>query len=216
MTDELDTSEYIQDVDYGDMEILNISGAHNAVYLIPAEMNDTIPQVIVWGCIGSGQPEPAFNNRWFYVCSVPHTAVPSEVEKVLRHHEDILLELSGCYEGTIWDGYNHRGSWDIANLEPYLAEIQELMNEVPAYWEASDFFRPVSISDIVYNDLSLSEIISREVSLGAQAAMYLEADDVKDWLIATAEKWLADNSDQEDLDEDDELLYDRLTALLED
>ena len=44
----------------------------------------------------------------------------------------------------------------------------------------------------------------------------LESDDVRDWIISSAVDWLNKNSDLEDLDEDNELLHDRLTTLLSD
>ena len=217
MTDDLDVSEYIQDVEYGDMEPMNISGSNNTVYLIPALTNETSPQVFVWSCIGSAQPEPAFNNRWYGVCSVPRTAVPSEVEKVLRSHEELLIEINSFYDGSEWDGHNHRGSWaDPDNLDKLTAVIQEAMDEVSTYCEASNYFQSSTLSSVIFDDLPLSEVVEREVNLGTSYGMHLESDDVRDWIISSAVDWLNKNSDLEDLDEDNELLHDRLTTLLSD
>lgn len=215
MTDDLDVSEYIQDVEYGDMEPMNISGSNNTVYLIPALTKETSPQVFVWSCIGSAQPEPAFNNRWYGVCSVPRTAVPSEVEKVLRSHEELLIEINSFYDGSEWDGHNHRGSWaDHANLDKLTAVIQEAMDEVATYWSASDYFQPVNVEGIVYDDEPLSAIVAREVSLGAGSEMYLESEDVEEWITSSARKWLDKHPDSEDLSEKEIIVHKRLTKLL--
>lgn len=216
MEQSLNTSEYIQDIEYGNMEPTTSSGASNVVYLIPAEDNNSIPKVFVWGCIGSGQPEPAYNNRWYQVCHVPNTAVPSEVEKVLRNHEELLIEISSFYEGHSWDGHNQKGSWgkEPEPLEYLSFIIAEAMELIPTYWEASNFFQNINTAGIVYDASTLSAIVAREVESGTKSGIHLDSDDVRDFIISSSVDWLNKNSDLEELDEKEVLLYNRLTDLL--
>lgn len=205
---------------YGDCSLVTASGANNSVYLIPAEEADHgVPQVFVWGNVGSGVPERAWHHRWLCVCGVSATAVEASVQDVLRAHEDELLALATEYQGAEWNGSNHVGSWGgedrCATIDRLCAKISEAMHEAQTYWEASDWYAPVSIGDVVCSDLSLDDLVEHEVANAAHDAA-LDSDDVRKWIVGAAQKWLEQHEDSEDSDDDsDAKLRARLRCLLD-
>lgn len=201
---------------YGDMSLTTASGARNRVYVIPAEENGGTPEVFVWGCIGSGEPERAYHDRWFCVGHVESSAVPESIERVLRDHEDELLAIAARYQGATWNGSNHVGKWEDPGLDD--AEVMALssaLNEgVTTYWKASDWFAPVTLHEIVRSDgLTLDQIVAAEVDQADPDAT-LDPGDVRDWLEGSAKKWLERHADADDDDADDAKLRARLVAML--
>ena len=202
---------------YGNMDLVQTSGANNSVYLIPAD--GPASEVFVWGTVGAGCPEPAWHHRWLCVCRVSATAVPDEVEAVLRAHEAELVELAGFYRGAKWNGNNHVGSWggeaDRDRMDRLCEKIGEAVGSARTYWEASDWFAPVTLYDVVTSDLELGELVANEVA-NANADAALDADDVRKWLLGAAAKWLEKHDDDADDDERDAKLRERLQNLLQD
>lgn len=201
---------------YGDCSLVTASGANNSVYLIPAEEADGVPQVFVWGNVGSGVPERSWHHRWMYVCGVSATAVEASVQDVLRAHEDELLALASEYQGAEWNGSNRVGSWGgedrRATIDRLRAKISEAMSGVQTYWEASDWYGSVSIGDVVCSDLSLDDLVEHEVANAASDAT-LDSDDVRKWIVGAAEEWLKQHEDSED--DSDAKLRARLRCLLD-
>lgn len=205
-------------IHYGNLASENVSGAYNTVYLIPVqESKKGVPEVFVYGSVGNGCPEPAWNHRWLNVSKVPNQATSESVEKILRDHETELLAIAECYRGAQWDGSNHVGNWgneDDDTRITYLCDtIFDAMSKALTYWDAREWFAPVSIGDIVYDDSSLDDTVSREVSLAVENEVaVLEPGDVRDWIVQSAIEWVDRNDDCED--EKDALLRSRLVAII--
>jgi len=54
-----------------------------------------------------------------------------------------LLTLLEGYEGTEWDGQNHKGIWSAESQELLESVEQQLSNSVTYYWDAGEWFEPV-------------------------------------------------------------------------
>lgn len=184
----------------GDCSVVSISGAQNCVVGIPAaETDDGIPHVFVWGSVGAGCPERLYHSRWLDLGSVPATAVPDEIEHVLARHQDAIVERLAAYQGTKWTGSNHVGVWS-PDHDPY-AEPDELARDlqgVATYWDASDWYAPVTIAQVATCD-SLEEQIDHETTEAVLNDGHLDWDDVERWLLDAARHWL----DTHELDDDE-------------
>jgi len=190
----------------GDCSTLDVSGAHNVVYAIPAEEHDDgIPHVFVWGNVGSGMPMLAYHDRWLYVGHVLQKAVPEEVERVLREHEDEILKALEAYRGSEWDGRNIVGKWQHAldawgDAEVELHSVREALSEVATFWDASDWFTAVSFEDYVSGD-DLDATVDFELTDALREGAHLEAGNVRDYLVWAAQQYVDKHEDDEEVSE---------------
>jgi hypothetical protein len=196
---------------YGDMSLVTCSGANNYVYLIPAEeLQDGMPHVFVWGNVGAGTPERAWHNRWFCLGSVNASAVPDSIEAVLRAHESEILEIAESYQGAEWGGNNHVGKWGCDDAE--YSGVRAALKTVDTYCDASDWFSPVTLHEIVTDDSGIDAIVDREVDTAD--GTHLDSDDVRDWITSAASGWLDKHDDPSDDDDRDARLRARLIVIL--
>jgi len=187
----------------GDCDPADVSGANNVVYGIPAsERDDGVPHVFVWPGYGGGCPEKAWHHRWLYLGKVPQKAVAHEVENLLESHEEAILAKLDRYGGTKWDGSNLIGQWpeEVDYEDP--DELALALQGVATYWDASDWFAPVSIDQVATCD-SLAEQVEHEGNEAVANDAHLDEDEVKEWLLSAARNWLDQHGDDEDEDEDD-------------
>lgn len=182
---------------YGDMSVLNVSGARNTVYLVPsAENGDDGPHVFVWSNVGAGQPERAYHNRWRAVGSVSETAVPDSIKATLKAHESDLLRIAAAYRDAEWNGSNYIGKWqDTEELEAIEYQIEQALENVQTFWDVSDWFSVITLPKLIQDDSTLDEIVEREVSDGAKNGAVLDADDVRRWLVDSAQECLQGDID---------------------
>ncbi len=218
MTSETTTTETATDkVSYGDTSVLRMSGAQNVVYLIPASENPhgDLPHVFVWSNVGAGTPERAWHRRWISLGTVPESAVPDEIESVLRAHEDEILALADKYQGTKWDGSNMIGQWDLTwddECEP--TRLEDALREVPQYWSASDWYQPVTLHEVVTDDRDLDTLVSEEADAARENDAYLSEDSIRTWIMDQAQDWIDRHDDPDADDERDAALRVRLEKLI--
>lgn len=119
------------ELDIGDCETLDVSGARNYVFAVPAEeREDGVPHVFVWSNVGPGQPERAYHRRWLYLGQVPAAADPEAVEAVLRAYQGEILSALGAYCGTTWSGSNHVGQWARNDEHDLVLEVTQALHDV--------------------------------------------------------------------------------------
>lgn len=165
----------------GDLSTLQVSGSKNILYGIPEEEGG--PTVFIWSCVGPGLPVEAFHSRWINLGYIPYNIVTSELREVIENKEERILEILSSYEGTYWSGNNYIGRW------PEDLEVENLLEveELPKFWDASDWYSSVSINEVIesYEDSeNLDNIVEKEVNYSYDA--YLDWDDVKDYLETNA------------------------------
>lgn len=135
------------------------SGYQVSLYLVPAEENDgEVPRVASHSGYGNiGTPMLAFNGRWAPIASYGPQVVGASVREMLEEISDVLVAYAKRYEGTEWDGSNHKGMWDLDDLyegEGFFASqvafpLVDSWNKnehlISHYWHASDYFGPAGI-----------------------------------------------------------------------
>lgn len=203
------------EIRYCDVSLLTRSSARNIAYLIPAEESDSgLVETFVWSNIGSGMPSQAYHDRWWRICDVPKSAVPEEVNAVLKRHELSLLAIARSYGGTKWNGNNHVGQWslELEAMDTVRQFIERDMDNVAQYWTADEWFSQSDISQIV-DGRPLEQIVDETINKGLREDAHLEDLDVRTYILDTARNWLIDNDDPEIDDTDDATLRERLIKL---
>lgn len=183
---------------------LDISGAVNIVYAVPgSERKDGVPHVLLYSGVGSGYPERAYHGRWLRLGSLAAKAVGSEAVEVIESHKGLILSLLATYQGTEWDGNNHVGVWkrpdndDDFDIEYMCYDIDRDLSQVATYWEASDWFAPVGLQECSSCDL-LEDQVNYELDIAADNDAHLDPGGVRDHLIYLAEKFLEEDSEEDE------------------
>lgn len=198
----------------GEMRPLTVSGARNALYLVPAEESDDgEPTVVMFSCVGSGSPERAHHSRWLGLGVVSPRVVPSALEECLESRAEVLHALAAQYEGTTWDGHNHVGHWSDALDEDVLYKLHDDLQDVETFWEASEWYAVLSHSGVVADVLreacaegrTLDEVLDHELHTAAGMAT-LDVHDLRRELMAHAARWLEEHDDPEADEPDDAAL----------
>lgn len=99
-------------------------------------------EVYTFCCIGSGEPEAAFNHRHISIGGLPGGFVPSTVENFLTLRIDDLNAIADAYEGTYWDGNNHVGRWTEEGIELSNSLSREIQDtkDIYVYADPADCF----------------------------------------------------------------------------
>jgi len=122
-------------------EDFTAQGTTTAIYLDPEKQN-------VYTFLDTGAiPMTAYHNIDQLVLRVRPGAIASSVYNELLVIEDRLAAILGQYQGTVWNGSNHIGKWSQDGLDQMeaLDEYQgQRVNEIAYYWDAGDWFSPVS------------------------------------------------------------------------
>lgn len=125
-----------------------VSGARVLLILDPS---DGYPTVYTWSNVGPGVPEPLWNGRHTRLCELPLNTVPESVVVWCQQHADRLQQLAAEYEGEHWDGNNYQGHWSEAAddlCDSIEQSLSEMGGPLASYWDAADWFEPVSDSDL--------------------------------------------------------------------
>jgi hypothetical protein len=207
-------------VTYGDLSGLSHSDARNNLYLVPAaETKDGTVHVLVSSVVGAGCPEPAYHGRWHCLGRVSATSVPASLLGLLQVHEQDLLTVAARYQGSHWDGNNHRGRWRDATANETDAEaaVEQALTEVASYWDADEWFAPLGphfAEELAHLD-SLDAQVEHEVSTAAATNEYLDDSNVRETLLGYAQARLEEHEETDD-DEPAARLRTRLRGWLAD
>ena len=120
------------------------TGIRMALYLIPAAESDSgIPVVTTHSGVGIiGMPMRAFDRLWYPLGEYGQDVVGESVLAALVAGADALVALSDCYQGSEWDGNNHRGRWPDWADDDRMGDWESHWDrvELQTYWEAEDWF----------------------------------------------------------------------------
>ena len=179
------------------------SGYTCSLYLVPADETGGLPRVAVFDRWGAGSPEPAWHGRWLSLCTYGPQVVGESVRAALESRVDQLVELAATYQGTEWDGNNHRGSWEIHDEDSgtYWLGL-EIDEDLKRYWHAGDYYGDAGCD---WTDLAKDAGVDPERALSddwaravAEVAAHMEStceDEVsgtEEWLTERVEMHRAD------------------------
>lgn len=186
------------------------SGTLVTLYVDPEDQ-----RVYTFSNVGNGTPMAAFHGRQMSVGRVPLETVPESLEEWIRFHENDFELLMAEYQGTTWDGSNHKGRWTerAAELAFNLDEaLQDAFRSdmIETYWDAEEWFSgdPNSVIDAAIETGSISESVEREVSDAAANGARIDPTDAEQALRKMLRQRLDFATPDPDLDKIRELLAD--------
>lgn len=96
----------------------------------------------VWtfGNVGPGTPMPVYNGLQNAVAKLHKDYTKESLEQFIKNHEADFCELRQCYQGSTWDGRNHRGSWSDEAMEVEERIADAIRDGLETYWDAGDWF----------------------------------------------------------------------------
>jgi hypothetical protein len=181
-----------------------------SLYLIPVDPGEEGEiEVYTFGCIGSGTPGAAYHQRHLGLGSVPRETVASELQTWLKGNEETLTKIASHYRGTAWNGSNHVGQWSGLNghhdgeLDELLMEFERKLsdastyNEIACYWQAGDWYTN-SMPDarkLATSERDLAEVAAEEVVQAQRDGVWLDADDVEEFLSGLREQAAKENDE---------------------
>jgi hypothetical protein len=145
-----------------------------------------------------GIPSGVYNNLDVEIMSVPSGHVIGDtVLAALQGHAEEIQELLSSYQGSEWDGSNHRGQWNSQALEWFSECVApQLSCEVGSYWNASDWFEPVigELKDRWEAGETVEAIIDSE-NLGTNDQDgCCDKQEAVDWLQMMFEEWAEEDA----------------------
>lgn len=213
-----DASDEGRELEIGAIRTLNVSGAWNTLYLIPAEENGGTPRVELLSGIGPGTPAHAYHRRWLSLVSLPREVVPDSVVEAIESVRAEIVRISDAYEGSYWDGHNHRGRWSYGGLdqvdwdEKFVRPVEDAIRDaVRTYWDPEDYYATLEDVDAVFAHLlddpnassRIEDVIERELQAASVADVELSPDALDRYLRRLARGWLARHEDGADDDAED-------------
>jgi hypothetical protein len=173
------------------------------------------PEVYTFACIGSGTPEPVYNNKHLDLFGVNRNVCVDDLQEWLEARADTLLEIAAGYEGTEWSGNNHVGQWSEEARElahGLLEDAQSALayNDIATRWDPADFYGQTGFPvDEAMDHDSIGCWAESEVENAEDSGQRLSHDELVDFIRERLEEWL----DDADSDADQGLLG-KVEALL--
>jgi len=187
-----------------------ISGTQTCLYLIPSKESESGDvELYLWSNVGPGEPMNANQNRWFSLGSPGTNFVGESLMEFLEGQRGLLLEIDREYQGSHWDGNNHRGRW---SNEKWLSSLSFDFDSVDAYWSASDWFQDGD-NLMGLDGENLEECAESEADFALDSGVRLDLEEVKQYLLDKLREKL-DEMEMEEDDEVDEKLRDKFRALV--
>lgn len=166
------------------------SGFKTDIYLDPEAEK-------IYTFVGSNsQPMTAYHRIDRRIVTANSSAIPASVYSAIKSLEDNLDLLIDQYEGSEWNGNNHVGQWS-ESAEDTLESIWDQQLEIASYWDASDWFEPVTdqLKDAWENGQTAEQIID-EQGCGNEADGMCDRDEAITWLESKIEEWQAEAEEE--------------------
>lgn len=111
------------------------SGYKQELYLNPETYT-----LYVFEHVGAGTPMRAWHGIDKWILDIPDRAIPESLVEVLKRKLGNLVETCERFEGTKWDGSNHRGVWRSDDEYGVDASFDHMDFDIACYWDPSDWF----------------------------------------------------------------------------